>query len=131
MSDNTQATNATDATDATFEALVLDRSEHVPVVVDFWAPWCGPCRTLGPIIEDVVAARAGSVELVKINVDENPQVSQACKIQSIPAVFAVHNRKIVDTFVGALPKAKVEEFVAGLKAAPSEIDQLIAVGDEA
>ncbi|MGH9016870.1 MAG: tetratricopeptide repeat protein [Acidimicrobiales bacterium] len=123
--------SAFDVTDATFEQDVLDRSVTVPVVVDLWAPWCGPCRTLGPIIEKVVDATGGAVELVKVNVDENPRISSAFQVQSIPAVFAVRDRQIVDTFVGALPEAQVAAFVAKLTPAPSEADELVARGDEA
>jgi putative thioredoxin len=123
----------TDVTDATFQTDVLDRSETVPVVVDLWAPWCGPCRTLGPILEKVIDASEGKVELVKVNVDENPQVSAAFRVQGIPAVYAVAGGKVVDGFVGAQPEAQVQEFVDRLQ--PSESDQrvaaLVAAGDEA
>ncbi len=97
-------TTATDVTDATFEHDVLDRSVEVPVVVDLWAPWCGPCRTLGPILEKVVEATDGAVELVKVNVDDNPRAYSAFQVQSIPAVFAVRDRQIVDHFIGAIPE---------------------------
>lgn len=120
-----------DVTDATFEHDVLDRSVEVPVVVDLWAPWCGPCRTLGPILEKVVGATQGAVELAKVNVDENPRVSATFQVQSIPAVYAVRARQVVDGFVGALPEAQVAQFVARLAPAPSEADQLVAAGDEA
>jgi putative thioredoxin len=120
----------TDVTDATFEQDVLDRSVTVPVVVDLWAPWCGPCRTLGPILESVVDATNGAVELVKVNVDENPRVSTAFQVQSIPAVFAVRDRQIVDHFIGALPEPQVTQFIARLAPAPSEADELVALGDE-
>ena len=119
-----------DVTDDTFEEAVLERSAVVPVVVDLWAPWCGPCRTLGPIIEKVVEATGGAVELVKVNVDENPRISATFQVQSIPAVYALVDRKIVDGFIGALPEAQVAEFVARLAPAPSEADQLVAAGDE-
>jgi putative thioredoxin len=120
-----------DVTDATFEQDVLDRSVTVPVVVDLWAPWCGPCRTLGPILEKAVEDSEGAVELVKVNVDDNPRVSQAFQVQSIPAVFAVRDRQIVDHFIGALPAPQVAEFIARLAPAPSAADELVAVGDEA
>jgi putative thioredoxin len=119
-----------DVTDATFEQDVLVRSEQVPVVVDLWAPWCGPCKTLGPILEKVVEARGGSVELVKVNVDENPRVSATFQVQSIPAVFALRDRQVVDAFIGALPEPQVAEFVERLVPTPSEADTLVANGDE-
>jgi putative thioredoxin len=124
-------TATTDITDATFEQDVLERSVTVPVVVDLWAPWCGPCRTLGPILEKVVEATDGAVELVKVNVDENPRVSTAFQVQSIPAVFAVRDRQIVDHFIGALPEQQVADFIARLSPKPSEADELVARGDEA
>ncbi len=120
-----------DVTDATFEQDVLLRSEQVPVVVDLWAPWCGPCRTLGPILEKVVEAKGGSVELVKVNVDENPRISATFQVQSIPAVFALRDRQVVDGFVGAVPEPQVTEFVERLAPQPSEADILAAAGDEA
>ncbi len=122
---------AVDVTDATFEQSVMARSDEVPVVIDLWAPWCGPCRTLGPILEAVVGATGGKVELAKVNVDESPQVSAAFRVQSIPAVFAVSRRQVVDGFVGALPEPAVREFVARLVAEPSEADRLAEAGDEA
>ena len=105
---------AIDVTDATFQTEVIDRSKTAPVVVDLWAPWCGPCRTLGPILEKVIDATDGKVVLVKVNVDENPGVSQAFQVQSIPAVYALKDGKVVDGFVGAQPEHVVEEFVANL-----------------
>ena len=121
-----------DVTDATFQTEVLDRSMTVPVVVDLWAPWCGPCRTLGPMLERAVAATGGAVELAKVNVDENPQVPTTFRVQSIPAVFALRDGKVVDGFIGAVPQSQVDEFVARLApVAPSEADQLAAAGDEA
>lgn len=119
-----------DVTDATFERDVLDRSAEVPVVVDLWASWCGPCKTLGPILEQAVAETEGRVELAKVDVDANPGISQSFQVQSIPAVYALRDRQPVDGFVGALPEAQVREFVARLLPAPSEADQLVAVGDE-
>jgi putative thioredoxin len=120
-----------DVTDATFETAVLERSTEVPVLIDLWAEWCGPCRTLTPILEKVVAESNGRVELAKVNVDENPQVSQAFKVQSIPAVYAVKDKQVVDHFIGALPEAQVRAFVEALAPPPSEADLLAAKGDEA
>lgn len=117
-----------DVTDATFDQEVLVRSAEVPVVVDLWAPWCEPCKTLGPIIERVVDATGGAVALAKVNVDENPAISASFQVQSIPAVFAIKDRAVVNSFIGALPEAAVTEFVTGLLAAPSEVDQLAAEG---
>jgi putative thioredoxin len=120
-----------DVTDATFEQEVLVRSAEVPVVVDLWAPWCEPCKTLGPIIEKVVDATGGAVALAKVNVDENPSISASFQVQSIPAVFAIKDRAVVDSFIGAQPEAAVGDFVARLLAAPSEVDLLVAQGVEA
>ena len=128
-----------DVTDATFETEVIALSHNTPVVVDLWAPWCGPCRTLGPIIESVIDATKGAVVLVKVNVDENPAISQAFQVQSIPAVFALHKGRVVDTFVGANGQAFVQDFVARLAPLGSPVAipegaltvaQLLALGDE-
>jgi putative thioredoxin len=120
-----------DVTDATFQTAVLERSTTVPVVVDLWAPWCGPCKTLGPIIEMLVERSNGAVELAKVNVDENPRVAQTFAVQSIPAVFALRDGKVVDQFIGALPEAQVQAFLDRLAPPPSEADTLVAAGDEA
>jgi putative thioredoxin len=101
------------------------------VLVDLWAEWCGPCRTLTPILEKVVAESGGRVELAKVNVDENPAVSNAFQVQSIPAVFAVSGGRVVNSFIGALPEREVRAFVEGLAPAVSEVDRLVALGDEA
>jgi putative thioredoxin len=119
-----------DVTDSTFETAVLDRSTQVPVVVDLWAEWCGPCKTLGPILEKVVAETNGAVELAKVDVDANPRVGTTFKVQSIPAVFALKDRQVVDHFIGALPEPAVRDFVQRLAPAPSEVDELVAAGDE-
>ncbi len=119
-----------DVTDATFEQAVLERSREVPVVVDLWAPWCGPCQTLGPMLERAVAATDGEVELAKVNVDDNPQIAASFRVQSIPAVFALRDGAVVNGFVGAVPEAQVQEFVASLASPPSEVDLLVVQGDE-
>lgn len=119
-----------DVTDATFATAVLERSMSVPVVVDLWAAWCGPCKSLGPILEKVVGETNGAVELAKVDVDANPEVAQAFAVQSIPAVFALRDGKIVDTFVGALPESAVREFIEKLAPGATMVDQLVAEGDE-
>lgn len=119
-----------ETTDATFATDVIARSAEVPVVVDLWAPWCEPCRVLGPILEAVVGATGGAVELVKVNVDENPQVAAAFQVQSIPAVFAMRAGEVVDGFIGAVGEEAARAFVARLAPAPSEADRLVGRGDE-
>ena len=121
----------TDVTDATFGTAVMERSMTVPVVVDLWAEWCGPCKTLGPIIEKVVAETNGAVELAKVDIDSNPEIAQAFKVQSIPVVYAIHEGKIVDTFLGAQPESVVRAFVEKLAPGASQVDQLLGAGDEA
>ena len=121
-----------DVTDANFATELLERSEQVPVVVDLWAPWCGPCRTLGPIIEKVVAETDGDVLLAKVNTDENPGLSQMFQVQSIPAVHAVKDRAVVASFIGAQPEARVREFVQSLLPTEAElaVAELMEAGDE-
>jgi putative thioredoxin len=99
---------------ATFAADVLEASREVPVIVDFWAPWCGPCKTLGPSLEAAVEAAGGAVKLVKVNIDENPEIAQQLRIQSIPTVYAFRNGQPVDGFMGALPDSQVKAFVTQL-----------------
>ena len=122
-----------DVTDATFQTDVIDKSTQVPVVVDLWADWCGPCKTLGPIIEKVIDDTNGKVVLAKVDVDKNPQVAQAFQVQSIPAVYALKDGKVVDGFVGAQPEATVKAWVDSLvpTAEESEVQQLLGAGDEA
>ena len=117
-----------DVTEATFQAEVLDRSRELPVVVDFWADWCGPCKALSPALERAEAARAGKVVLAKVDVDSNQRLSAQFQVQGIPAVKAFRDGAVADEFVGALPPAKVEAFFDGL--APSRTDELLAAGDE-
>lgn len=124
----TTISHTMDVTDSTFQTAVLDRSHSLPVVVDFWAEWCGPCRQLGPVIERAVAARGGQVELAKVDVDANPQLSRTFGIQSIPAVKAFRDGRVAGEFVGAQPPTAVEAFLDSLL--PSEVDALVAEGDE-
>lgn len=121
-----------DVTDATFETEVLARSEQVPVVVDLWAEWCGPCRTLGPILDKVVDETEGKVVLAKVDTDANPQTAQAFQVQSIPAVYALVDRKVVANFVGAKGEREVRQFVQDLIPSPEQlrVAALLAVGDE-
>src|ERR1700755_778920 len=100
-----------DATDASFIDDVVEASRTTPVIVDFWATWCGPCRTLGPSIEKAVAAAQGAVKLVKVDIDKNPQSAGQLRVQSIPAVFAFVDGRPVDGFMGALPESQVRDFV--------------------
>jgi putative thioredoxin len=123
-----------DVTTASFMAEVVDASFEQPVIVDFWAPWCGPCKQLGPALEKAVKEANGAVRMVKINIDEDPELAQQMRIQSIPAVYAFRNGRPVDGFVGAVPESQLKQFVkriAGPDAAPSPIEQALEMAKEA
>ncbi len=122
---------ATDVTDATFQTDVIDRSATAVVVVDLWAPWCQPCKTLGPILERAIDQTNGKVVLAKVNIDENPGIAQAFKVQSIPAVFAFDRGQVIDGFVGAIGEHEANQFVERLLPTEQEdlIAELVARGD--
>jgi len=118
-----------DVNESTFQSAVIERSRTLPVVVDFWAAWCGPCRQLGPLLERAAAARSGKLELVKVDVDANPGLARAFQIQGIPAVKAFRDGSVVSEFVGLQPPAAIDRFLDGLL--PSRADELVRRGDEA
>ena len=121
-----------DGSDATFMADVIEASQITPVIVDFWATWCGPCKQLGPALEKAVEAAKGAVKLVKIDVDKNPAIAGQLRIQSIPTVYAFVAGRPVDGFQGALPDSQVKQFVERLigPAEPAEIDDVLALATE-
>ncbi len=120
-----------DATTASFEADVIAASMEVPVIVDFWAPWCGPCKQLAPALEKAVLAHRGKVRLAKVNIDENPDLAQALRIQSIPTVYAFFQGRPVDAFQGALPDSQVKQFVERLAKQGGGDDDIAAVLEQA
>lgn len=120
-----------DATTQSFAVDVMDASQQTPVIVDFWAPWCGPCKQLTPILEKVVQQAQGAVRLVKMNIDEHPEIAQQLRVQSIPAVFAFKNGQPVDGFMGALPESQIKRFVETLLGgalAPTQAEQMLEAG---
>src|SRR5947199_5783797 len=123
-----------DSDQTKFAKDVLEQSRAVPVIVDFWAPWCGPCKTLGPALEAAVDAAGGAVKLVKINIDENQEIARQLRIQSIPTVYAFKNGQPVDGFMGAIPESQVRAFVqqlAGGEAVANPAEDILAMADEA
>jgi thioredoxin len=119
-----------DVTTESFERDVLERSRELPVVVDFWAAWCGPCRRLGPVLERETQARGGELELVKVDVDSNPALARSFEIRGIPAVKAFRDGRVVAEFVGALPPTEVAKFLEKLTASPGSVRPAVELGAE-
>ena len=123
-----------EGSDAAFMTDVVEASKHQPVIVDFWATWCGPCRTLGPALEKAVRAAKGAVKMVKIDVDKNPAYAGQLRVQSIPTVYAFVNGQPVDGFQGAIPDSQIKAFIdkltGGAGGASPEIDEVLAMGEE-
>lgn len=135
LGDTTAATPSDlikDGTDATFMADVIEASRKQPVIVDFWATWCGPCKQLGPALEKAVAAAKGAVKLVKVDVDKNPRIASQLRVQSIPTVYAFVDGQPVDGFMGAVPDSQLKSFIERLTgpAGPTDLEELLALGTE-
>ena len=121
-----------DATDASFMADVIEASRAQPVIVDFWATWCGPCKQLGPALEKAVAAAKGAVKLVKVDIDKNPRIAAQLRVQSVPTVYAFVDGQPVDGFMGALPESQIKAFIDRLAgpAGPGDVEEVLALGAE-
>ncbi len=134
--DNAASDLIKETTEADFMADVVEASQDVPVIVDFWAPWCGPCKTLGPLLEDAVTAAAGAVKMVKINVDEAQMIAGQMRVQSIPTVYAFHKGQPIDGFQGALPGSEIKAFIdrvieaAGGQSPGGQLNEAVAAAEE-